>query len=206
MVRLRAMDALLMFDFDGVIVDSLDEQCRAYTATMRARGLPHLASREQFLAFTEDNWFAALADAGVPAATVTAVEDAIAATPSPPLFDGIAPVLEELARTNAVLVISSSRTSVISRVLREHGVRGPCEVLGGDAEPSKVHKIREARARHGGALPAWYVGDTVGDIREARAAGVGTIGAAWGWHGQERLRRADPDRMALTPAHLLQLV
>ena len=72
-----------MFDFDGVIVDSLDEQCRAYTATMRARGLPHLASREQFLAFTEDNWFAALADAGVPEQTVTAIEDAIAATPSP---------------------------------------------------------------------------------------------------------------------------
>lgn len=194
-----------MFDFDGVIVDSLDDQCRACTTTLRAHGLPHLATREQFLGFTEDNWFAALAEAGVPAHTVTALEDAFAATPSPPLFDGIAPVLEDLARTNALVVISSSRTSVVERVLGEHGVRGPSEVLGGDDEQSKTRKIRRTHARHGGALPSWYVGDTVGDIREARAAGVGTVGAAWGWHGEERLRRAAPDRLALTPAHLRQL-
>jgi len=199
------MNALIMFDFDGVIVDSLDDQSRACTTTLRAHGLPHLATHEQFLAFTEDNWFAALANAGVPGHTVAAIEDAFSATPSPPLFSGVALVLEELAQTNDVVVISSSRTSVVEGVLKEHGVRGPSEVLGGDGEQSKTRKIRRARVRHGYALPAWYVGDTVGDIFEARAAGVGTVGAAWGWHGEERLRRAGPDHMALTPTDLLQL-
>jgi phosphoglycolate phosphatase len=199
------MSALIMFDFDGVIVDSLDDQVCAFTTAMRVHGLPHLATREQFLAFVEDNWFAALADAGVPAPTVAAVEDAIAATPSPPLFAGVAPVLEDLAQSNRVVVISSSRTSVIERVLAEHGVRGPSEVMGGDEEQSKTRKIHRARARHGGALPAWYVGDTVGDILEARAAGVGTVGAVWGWHGEERLRRAEPDHLAFAPTDLLQL-
>jgi len=75
------MSALIMFDFDGVIVDSLDDQSRACTTTLRAHGLPHLATHEQFLAFTEDNWFTALADAGVPTPTVSAIEDAFAATP-----------------------------------------------------------------------------------------------------------------------------
>jgi phosphoglycolate phosphatase len=194
-----------MFDFDGVIVDSLEDQSRACTTILRAHGMPHLATHEQFLAFTEVNWFAALSDAGVPEHTRAALEDAFAATPSPPLFDGVAPMLEELSRSNAVVVISSSRTSVVERVLAEHGVSGPSEVLGGDDEQSKVRKIRRTRARHGHALPAWYVGDTVGDIIEARAAGVGTVGAAWGWHGEERLRRVDPDHMALTPTDLLQL-
>ena len=199
------MNALIMFDFDGVIVDSLDDQSRACTTTLRAHGLPHLATHEQFLAFTEDNWFTALADAGVPTPTVSAIEDAFAATPSPPLFAGVAPVLEDLARDNLVVVISSSRTSVVERILAEHGVRGPSEVVGGDGEQSKTRKIRRACARHGHALPAWYVGDTVGDIVEARAAGVGTVGAAWGWHGEARLRRAYPDHLALVPSDLLQL-
>ncbi len=194
-----------MLDFDGVIVDSLDDQARAYASAMRAHGLQHLATRDQFLAFVEDNWFAALADAGVPAPTVAAVEDAIAATPSPPLFAGVAKVLEKLAESNEVVVISSSRTSFIERVLTDHDVRGPSEVMGGDGEQSKTRKIHDARARHGRALPAWYVGDTVGDILEARAAGVGTVGAVWGWHGEELLRRARPDHLAFAPTDLLQL-
>jgi phosphoglycolate phosphatase len=199
------MDALIMFDFDGVIVDSLDDQSAACSATLRAHGLPHLATHEQFLAFTEDNWFDAVDAAGVPEQTVTAIEIAIAAVPTPPLYAGIAPVLEELARTNALVVITSSRTAAVTRILDEHGVRGLREVLGADSERSKTRRIRQVHARHGRHLPAWYVGDTTGDIIEARAAGVGTVGAAWGWHGEERLRRARPDRVALAPADLLQL-
>ncbi len=40
---------LIMFDFDGVIADSLDEQRRACVGTLRARGLHDLATRAQFL-------------------------------------------------------------------------------------------------------------------------------------------------------------
>ena len=49
------------------------------------------------------------------------------------------------------------------------------------------------------------MGDTVGDILEAREAGVCTVGAAWGWHGAERLLRAAPDHLAHSPSDLLDL-
>jgi phosphoglycolate phosphatase len=78
-------------------------------------------------------------------------------------------------------------------------------VVGGDQDESKTRKIGSARRRFGRALAAWYVGDTVGDILEARRAGVGTVGVAWGWHGVERLRRANPDHMAHAPSDLLDL-
>ena len=45
---------------------------------------------------------AALADAGVPAQTVTAIEDAIAATPSPPLLASVDSV-EDLTQMNAAV-------------------------------------------------------------------------------------------------------
>ena len=196
---------LIMFDFDGVIADSLDDQCRAYERTFRAHGLGHLATCKQFVDFTEDNWFAALATAGVPPAVVEDVEDAIGATPVPELFPGMAEVVERLAAAHPLFVITSSRTAMVERILAAHGVRGVVEVLGGDHEPSKTRKIRTVRRRFGESLPAWYVGDTIGDMVEARAAGAVTVGAAWGWHGAERLRRASPDHMAAVPGDLLDL-
>ena len=196
---------LIMFDFDGVIADSLDDQCRAYERTFRAHGLGHLATSEQFVDFTEDNWFAALAAAGVPSEVVEDVEDAIGATPVPELFPGMAAVVERLAAAHPVFVITSSRTAMVERILREHKVRGVVEVLGGDHERSKTRKIRAVRRLIGESLPAWYVGDTIGDMLEARAAGAITVGAAWGWHGAERLLRAAPDHQAHSPSDLLDL-
>ncbi len=196
---------LIMFDFDGVIVDSLDHQCRAFVETVRAEGFADLATAEQFLEFTESNWFEALAAAGVPPTVVSEVENAFGAAPSPELFPEMATVIERLAAAHRVIVITSSRTNVVERVLAEHSVRGVAEVIGGDQDESKTRKIDNARRRFGRALAAWYVGDTVGDILEARRAGVGTIGVAWGWHGVERLRRANPDHMAHAPSDLLDL-
>jgi phosphoglycolate phosphatase len=79
------------------------------------------------------------------------------------------------------------------------------DVLGGEQEASKTRKIAAVRRCFGEALPAWYVCDTVGDVLEAREAGVRTVGVAWGWHGEERLRRASPDRIVHAPSDLLDL-
>ena len=117
----------------------------------------------------------------------------------------MAGVIERLAEENAVVVITSSRTCVVEGILAEHGVRGVAEVVGGDREASKTRKIRAMRQRFGESLAAWYVCDTVGDVLEAREAGAGTVGVAWGWHGEERLRKAAPDRMAHAPSDLLDL-
>jgi phosphoglycolate phosphatase len=198
-----AQSKLIMFDFDGVIAGSLDEQCRACVETLRARGFADLATPAQFLDFTETNWLAALADAGVPEDVVEELEEAFGAIPSPDLFPEMVAVIERLAAAHPVVVITSSRTSVVEGILAEHGVRGVVEVLGGEQEASKTRKIRSVRRRFGEPLPAWYACDTVGDVLEARAAGVGTVGVAWGWHEVERLRRVKPDRMAHAPSDLL---
>ena len=198
-------DKLIMFDFDGVIADSLDEQSTAFEDTMRANGLHELANRSTFLDFTESNWFEALAGAGLPEDVVSEVEDAFGDVSSPDLFPGMAEVVERLAAAHPVVVITSSRTADVEAILHEHGVRGVVEVIGGDVEPSKTRKIRSVRRRFGESIPAWYVCDTVGDVHEAREAGAGTVGVAWGWHGEERLVGADPDHMAWRPSDLLDL-
>jgi phosphoglycolate phosphatase len=198
-------DKLIMFDFDGVIADSLDDQSRAFVDTLRAHGLDELATPSTFLDFTETNWFEALAASGVPERVVTEVEDAFGAVPSPDLFPEMAAVIERLAAEHPVVVITSSRTADVQAILDEHGVTGVAEVMGGDVEPSKTLKIRSARRRYGESREAWYVCDTVGDVHEARDAGAVTVGVAWGWHGEERLLSAEPDLIARRPGDLFDL-
>jgi phosphoglycolate phosphatase len=199
-------EKLVMFDFDGVIADSWCGQKGTCVDTLREYGLDEFATSATFRDLLESNWFDALARAGVPDHVVTELEERFGSGPSPDLFPGMAEVIERLSQAHTVVVITSSDTEHVRRILDERQVRGVAEVVGGDVEPSKTRKIRAARSRYGESLEPWYVCDTVGDVAEAREAGATVVGASWGWHGEERLLRADPDLIARRPSDLLDLL
>ena len=197
-----------MFDYDGTIVDSLHVFCDACVAVFERNGYAQYASCERALAFLDGNWFEELAAAGLSPRVIDELEGEFAVLASegiPQPFEGMPELIERLARRNAVVVITSSRGEDVKRVVAEHRLMGISEVLGADTATSKLVKIRMARERYGNGLQPWYVGDTVGDIVEAKAAGVGSIGVGWGWQGAEKLRAAKPDVMAYAPDDLLVL-
>lgn len=199
-------EKIVMFDFDGVIADSWCAQKGAFVGALRDHGLHDFATSATFRDLLDDNWFEALRDSGVSEEVVLQIEEGFGATPTPELFPGMAEVIERLAEAHPVIVITSSDTEDVRRILDERDVRGVLEVIGGDVEPSKTRKIRSVRRRFGESREAWYVGDTTGDVLEAREAGAVTVGAAWGWHGEERLLRVGPDHVARHPSDLLDLL
>jgi phosphoglycolate phosphatase len=202
---------LVMLDFDGVIVDSLEVFCRVVPAILVEHGFPQLATREHILAFDDGNWFESLASASVPMSVARAIEDALATVvisdgsrPAP--FEGVPEVVARLAERHCVVVITSSHSAMVEDFLLRHGINGVRGILGSDNDTSKVRKIDVARRVYGEGLDPWYIGDTVGDIIEGKTAGVGTIGAAWGWHSVARLRSVSPDHIAYSPNDLLALL
>jgi phosphoglycolate phosphatase len=199
-------EKIVMFDFDGVIADSWCAQKGAFVDTLRTHGLHDFATSATFRDLLDANWFEALLEAGVPEQVVQDMEDGFGTLPTPDLFPGMAEVIERLAEAHPVIVITSSSTADVERILCERQVRGVVEVIGGDVEPSKTRKIRAVRRRFGESLEAWYVCDTTGDVVEAREAGAVTVGASWGWHGEERLLQAAPDHVARHPSDLLDLL
>lgn len=50
-----------------------------------------------------------------------------------------------------------------------------------------------------------YIGDTVGDIKEAKSAKVTTVAVTWGWHDLDQLQQAQPDSLVHHPSELLSL-
>lgn len=53
---------------------------------------------------------------------------------------------------------------------------------------------------------AWYVGDSAVDVMTARAAGVRSVAACWGFQDRQRLADQHPTALADTPEQVLQTV
>ncbi|HNT89981.1 MAG TPA: HAD hydrolase-like protein, partial [Candidatus Hydrogenedentes bacterium] len=187
--------------------DSLDVFFNEFTAVCADMGFDRLNSRETFLRLFETNLLAGLVKAGFPVWKLKKLVRAFApriaeANARVPPFDGMPGILNRLAARFPLYFITSNTSAAILAFTEHHAIDGFRDVLGADKEPSKVKKIRQVRAAHPGAA-AYYVGDTKGDMIEAREAGATAVAAAWGWHPVEKLREGAPDVLLREPADLL---
>ncbi len=202
---------LVMFDYDGVIVDSFDIFSAAFVDACRVVGIQGFTQQEDLLPVMEDNFYASMRARGVPDEQVAEVLQRLGAALvrarhwlKP--FPLVSQVLEELAEARTVVIVTSSPGDVVRGWLRGHDVGGVSEVAGAETARSKVDKIHALQERFPGQDVYWYVGDTTGDIREAREAGATPVGVAWGWHEPQALLEAGAERIAASPAELLTIL
>ncbi|GAB4256732.1 haloacid dehalogenase domain-containing protein hydrolase [Thermincola ferriacetica] len=202
--------ALVMFDYDGVIVDSLAQFTNNFIRACRENGFLGLKSQEDALALFDGNVYETLARFGVDAVTINKIlvryeELAKGYLDKIRLFPGMGQALERIAEQNTIYIITSNISSVPVKVLGKHGISCFKEVLGAEKEKSKIKKIQSTIKKHP-ELPAFYVGDTRGDIIEGREGGASTVGVAWGWHGAQKLKEVFPDYLVETPEELAELL
>ncbi|MDD5676832.1 MAG: HAD hydrolase-like protein [Kiritimatiellae bacterium] len=201
------MRPLVLFDYDGVLVDSLDYFIDAFLDACHEHGCHQVRTRDDFLNLFDINFYDGMAKVGLTGKLRHAVYRGMAErlkmkSGKYSFFKGIPEALREAAEFADIYVISSNDSRVVQEFLDAHNLSLYREVLGADKDTSKVRKIRGVSSRHPN-VPAIYVGDTTGDILEAREAGVISVGVAWGWHGLARLEKIRPDHLLKTPADLV---
>ena len=201
---------LFLFDFDGVLADSLDLYAEAVARCLLRIGTPIVKNREDYLTLFDGNFYESMAAKGVDlVAFAGAAKEILPGIDYDAMkpFDGLTPVLEALQKDHLLAVISSNGFRTISRMLERFGFDRFFEgILGSDFLFSKKDKIVHALSKYGfDRKRTFYIGDTTGDIVEARAAGVRTVAVTWGWHGRERLVAVHPDFLVDKPEELLQL-
>lgn len=201
---------VIVFDFDGVIADSLSAYYPVFAETCADLGFQGPPTVEAFLDVFDTNAVKGLIRAGVPLLKLRKLGRSLAPRVAElnrrvEPFPGMPDLVNALVARGPVYVVTSNLTEVTAEFLARHGVAGLCDVIGADREASKVKKIRRIRRAHRGA-EVWYVGDTRGDMIEARAAGAVTVGAAWGWHDRARLAATSPDHLAGSPGELAVLL
>ncbi len=202
---------LLMLDHDGVVVDSFEVFSYALVEACRRVGVEGVATAEDVLGLFEGNVFEGLRALGADDAAVRevvlrsarAVRNALPWIKPFPLMPQL---LDELGDTQHIVVVTSSEEEAVWALLHRFKVTGVAEVAGVGAGESKVEKIESLRRRFPDQAAAWFVGDTVGDMREARSAGAVPCGVAWGWHSPDLLLEAGAAAIAETPADLLRIV
>jgi phosphoglycolate phosphatase len=201
---------LLLFDFDGVLVDSLDVYEKTVTLCLAKINHPLQRGRQEFLELFDGNFYEMLTQKGVDLDKfMTASVDILSQVNYSEIkpFDAMWPVLQELKKKHCLIVISSNDTPTIREALRLYGFEDIFpEILGSDFMLSKKDKILYAIKKYS-VMPEdiYYIGDTIGDIKEGKQAGIKTIGVTWGWHDKAKMASSNPDYLFDNPQELLNL-
>jgi phosphoglycolate phosphatase len=201
---------LFLFDFDGVLVSSLDVYEHTVRLCLEKIGQPVVKNREDFLALFDENFYEAIDKKGVDLkAFMDASADILAGVNFNEIkpYKEIFPVLERMENENVLIIISSNASGAIKHALKKYNFNGSFkEILGSDFDLSKRKKIDYAIEKYGiHRDDTFYIGDTVGDILEAKQAGVRSVAVTWGWHDRKRLSASNPDFLADTPDDLLKI-
>ena len=201
---------LIIFDFDGTLVDSRSLILESHRIVFAEFRLP-APSPADSLALVGKSLDVILTQLAGPTAPVFEMvraydlllpqlraDPAFAEKP----FDGVAELLRELSSTtNTVLGIATGhRSDTIAPALDALQWNGFFRTIqAADMAPSKPHPgmLLQALAATG-ATPenAIFIGDTTFDIEMARAAQLRSIGVGWGYHQPEQLMAAGAHRVA----------
>ncbi len=193
---------IIMFDFDGVLVDSF-KQCFAATKKYHP-----LLSENEYRKLFHGNIYETLTahpSRGAP-------DREFFAEYMPRLLKckqvrGVAAAVRVLSERHLLTIVSSTITAAIEDFLQRVGLeRHFVDVLGCDIEKSKVKKIKFILDKYFiGAADSLFITDTLGDIREAEIMGVKSLAVTWGFHNQKTLLSGSPLALADKPADLVRL-
>lgn len=194
------MKKLVFFDFDGVLVDTLNV---AYSINIEVNDD---LSLDEYISFFEGNIhhrplrsngqhknyhpdFYALYDHRSRELMIPEI---------------LKKILKELSEKYILVVISGTHTNSILKILDREGVRDLFkDILGPNVHTSKVSKIKMMLDKYG-LLPeeTAFVTDTNGDVREASECGVNSVAVTWGYHDHERLKKSQPAKIISNPLDL----
>jgi phosphoglycolate phosphatase len=201
---------LIVFDFDGTLVDSRALILECHRVVFAEFRLP-LPSPQDSLGLIGKSLELVLAQLAGPRAPIPDMvraygrllpqlrtDPAFVERP----FDGIADLLYDLSRTSStVLGIATGHTSAaVIPALDTLGWRGFFRTIqAADLAPSKPHPgmllqaLEATGTTPGGAV---FIADTTFDMQMAQAAKLRSIGVAWGYHKAEQLTAAGAYRVA----------
>lgn len=211
------MSTLILFDFDGTLADTAPDLAAAANRQRTRSGLPPLP-------LDHLRPYASAGARGLLRAALDMTPEhpeyeahrqqflqdyAQAMTVHTRLFDGVTPLLERIAAEGMSWGIVTNKVTYLTKpIVAALGLEQNCAVLvcGDTTEHAKPHPLPLLHAaREAGFEPrrCIYIGDDLRDIQAARAAGMRSVAAAYGYCGPDHpVHTWKADRDAESPEAL----
>ena len=203
------MKALLLLDYDGVIVDSAQPVLDQTAVFCSENDLPFDLTHADFDRINPATFTMLAKICGIPQDDHRRYGKFLfdklqSGAARIPIFDGIPQMLRDLSQRLHICVVTANHSNVVRTRLAHDGLDQCIHgYFGSDRPGNKADHIREALADYGVAnRAAWMVGDSVSDIDAAKVSGVNSIAAGWGWQSVHLLRSTAPDQLFHSPAEL----
>ncbi|MDQ1186079.1 HAD-IA family hydrolase [Agrobacterium larrymoorei] len=210
---------LVLFDCDGTLVDSvgLIHEVMARTFVHFGYPRPDVSLTKSIIGLTLDIAIARMQgkthvddEATAMMAHYKAIfaETRAEAGFQEPIFDGIMPMIEKLAKREELLMgaVTGKSRRGLNLIMDTHGFRKHFIVSRtADDCPSKPHPAMVSECCHEtGIVPAdtVVIGDAIYDMQMAKAAGATAIGVAWGYASVDALWAAGADAIVNHPSEI----
>jgi phosphoglycolate phosphatase len=206
---------LIIFDYDGVIADTLEDLLRSSQIACNKLGVKHSVTKDD-LSNLEVMSFPTFGQAcEVPEQHIDEFVriclNFFAEKKSPPaIFTGMCDVIRYLAVNHRIVIVTTNTSQNVNAFLEKHNLADLIQAVYGVETPgSKVQKIRMAREQLLESKKnelVFMVGDSLSDILAAKEASVISIAISWGHQSLEKLQRGNPDFVVSSPHDLIEII
>ena len=193
-------DKVILFDYDGVLVDSLERNLAVAGEASRRLGHDIMPVKEDIVnmhivTFEELGRIIQIPDAVLHEYSDTCV-DILSEIETPiTFFPGIEAEISRLQEKAFLGVITSNRAAEVNAQFAKAGLQKYfAPIVGLESGRSKGDNILRVMGEY--QVPAantYMVGDAASDIREAKKAGVVSVAVTWGYQSLETLEAENPD-------------
>lgn len=208
--------ALIIFDLDGTILDTLEDLTDSTNYALANNQLP-MRTQQQVRSFVGDG-IAKLIERAVPGDTATGLVERVlddfkryyklhCADKTRP-YDKIEHVFDTLRRRGYKLAVVSNKADFAVQSLCEQYFPGVFDTVAGEREgirrkpyPDSVMAVMDAL--HISKEKTLYVGDSEVDIRTAQNAGIDEVSVTWGFRDEPFLREHGAVKIARNMDELL---
>lgn len=207
--------ALIIFDYDGVLADTLEDLLKFGQEACDQLGVKHVVSNDD-LANLEVMSFATYGRAcEVPEHLVDefvkiCLNCFAEKKSTPAIFAGLRDVVRYFSVNHRIAIVTTNSSQNVNAFLVQHGLHGFIQaVYGVDSPGSKAQKIAMARNRfseNGKQDTVFMVGDSLSDVLAAKEASVSSIAVTWGHQSLENLLRGNPDYVVGSAHDLIDVI
>ncbi|MEE0775903.1 MAG: HAD-IA family hydrolase [Bacillota bacterium] len=199
--------SLLFFDYDGVIVDSLETETRYFVDACHQVGIEEINTSADMAELSLGNFYQGMLDRGIPEEKIDAAmkiyckkdKDASYHLDTYPTMPEL---VRELAEKYPLYIVTSNVSASVKKVLDQNYVTGVKEIIGADVEKSKVKKFHRIMEQYPGERTV-FVSDSKGDMIEGKEAGIDVrVAVTWGWQEPWVVASGNPDHIFDSPEGL----